>query len=94
MLKQKTPGTSAADMDKLPVTKHEIERLLIAELRTFPDCEQARQIVVIFIENHKNAGMWTVSCFNPGSSDGDACDRALQHIVPRFQRVYDVVRKH
>lgn len=81
-------------MDKQPMTKEEIERLLMAELHTFPNCKQAMQIVVIPIEDYTNPATWTVSCFNHGSSDGEACDRALQHIVPRFQRVYDMVRKH
>jgi hypothetical protein len=81
-------------VDKLAMTKEEIERLLIAEVRTFPDCKQALQIVVIPIEDHTDPATWTVSCFNHGKSDGDACDRALQHIVPHFQRVYDMVRKH
>jgi hypothetical protein len=26
-------------MDKLPMTKEEIERLIIADLHTFPDCD-------------------------------------------------------
>ncbi len=81
-------------MDKLPMSKNEIERLLIAELRTFPNCKQALQIDVIPIEDHTEPATWTVSRFNHGQSDGESCDRALQHIVPRFQRVYDLVLKH
>jgi hypothetical protein len=81
-------------MDKLPVTKQEIERLLIAELHAFPDCEKALQIDVVPIVDYTNTATWTVSRFNHGKSCGEACDRALQHIVPRFQRVYDMVRKH
>lgn len=81
-------------MDKLPMTKDEIERLLIAELQTFPNCRQALQIVVIPIADYTNPATWTVSRFNHGKSDSEACDRALQHIVPLFQRVYDMVRKH
>jgi len=81
-------------MDKAPVTKDEIERLLIAELHTFPGCEEAIQVVVVPIENNANIATWTVSCFNHGNSDDYACDCALQHIVPRFQRLYDMVQKH
>ena len=81
-------------MDKLPITKEDIERLLIAELQTYPNCRQALQIVVIPIEDHTNPATWTVSCFNHGKSDGRACDRALQYIVPLFQRAYDMVSKH
>jgi len=81
-------------MDKLPVTKAEIERLLVTELHTFIDCEQARDIEVVPIEDRTNIATWTVLRFNPGKSDGEACDRALQNIVHRFQRAYDMVCKH
>ena len=81
-------------MNKLSITKEEIERLLIAHLQTFPDCESALGVVVIPLEDCFSAATWTVQKFNYGKSDGDACDRALQHIVPGFQRVYDLVGKH
>ena len=81
-------------MDKLPMTKEEIECLLIAELRSFPNCAPALEIVVIPIEDYAKPATWTVSRFNHGKADGEACDRALQHIVPHFQRVYDLVCKH
>ena len=80
-------------MDKLPMTKDEIERLLIAELHSFPDCEGALQVVVVPIEHYASASTWTVSRFNHGNSDGGDCDRALQLIIPRFQRAYDMVCK-
>jgi hypothetical protein len=81
-------------VEKLPKTKEEIERLIIAELRTFTDCENASGIMVAPIVDHTDAATWTVSCFASGKSDGYACDRALQRIVPHFQRVYDLVQKH
>ena len=84
----------STNMDKAPLTKEEIERLLIADLRTFPNCGRAVRVIVVAIADHADAASWTVSCFDHGRSDGEACDRALQHIVPRFQRVYDLVRKH
>ena len=75
-------------MDKLPRTKEEIERLLIAELHAFPDCQEALQVVVVPIENYTSAATWTFARFNPGNSDGEVCDGALQLIVPLFQRAY------
>jgi len=81
-------------VEKVPKTKEEIERLIIAEVQTFAGCESVFAIVVVPIVDHTTAATWTVSCFNAGKSDGEACDRALQHIVPRFQRVYDMVQKH
>jgi hypothetical protein len=81
-------------MDKAPMTKQEIERLLIAELHSFPDCEEALHVVIVPIEDRANDATWTVTRFNYGNSDGEACDRALHRIVPRFQRMYDMVQKH
>ena len=81
-------------MEKTPKTKDEIQRLIVAELRTFTDCENALGIVVVPIADGADAATWTVSCFHRGRSDGYACDRALQRIVPHFQRVYDLVQKH
>jgi hypothetical protein len=82
------------DVEKLPKTKEEIERLIIAELRTFAGCEMVVGIVVIPIADYTEVATWTVSRFDSGKSDGHACDRALQRIVPHFQRVYDMVQKH
>jgi hypothetical protein len=81
-------------MEKSPKTKQEIERLLLAEMQAFEDCEQALAIVVIAIEDHREAATWTVARFNPGKSNGEACASALQLIVPRFQQAYDIVQKH
>jgi hypothetical protein len=81
-------------MEKSPKTKEEIEKLLLAEMQTFADCENALAVVVVPNVDYGDAATWTVSCFNPGKSDGEACDFALRLIVPRFQRAYDIVRKH
>ena len=83
-----------ADVGKLPKTKEEIERLIIAELRTFAGCVMVVGIVVTPIVDYTEDATWTVSRFDSGKSDGYACDRALQRIVPHFQRVYDMVQKH
>ena len=81
-------------MEKSPKTKEEIEQLLLAEMQTFADCEHALGVVVVPIVGDADTATWTVSCFNPGKSNAEDCDCALQLIVPRFQRAYDVVRKH
>jgi hypothetical protein len=81
-------------VDKLPKTKVEIQGLLTAELRTFADCEDASEVEVIAIETEDGGPNWTVSGFNRGRSDIYACDRALQHIVPAYQRIYELAQKH
>ena len=90
----KEKSARTPDMDRMPKTKEEIERLIVADLQSFLDCERALRVVVDPIADHTYGATWTVSCFHAGRSDGEACDRALQHIVPRFQRVYELVWKH
>jgi hypothetical protein len=86
------PRNIEIQVGKLPKTQSEIERLLLTELQASPDCEEAQNIIVV-ASDHCTA-TWTVSSFHPGKSNGMACDLALQHIVPRLQSVYDLVRKH
>jgi hypothetical protein len=85
-------------VNKLPKTKGEIQQLIMAALRRFADCEEAWGVVVVPIVA-PNGGVtgdanWTVSCFNRGQADAYACDRALQRIVPHYQRLYDLAQKH
>jgi hypothetical protein len=81
-------------VNKLPKTKDEIQRLIMAELRTFADCETACGVVVVPVVDDSGGATWTVSCFHRGGSDAYACDRALQRIVPHYQRLCDLVQKH
>ena len=73
-------------MEKLPKTKDDIQRLIIAELRTCADCEKAWGIIVVPVVDDFAIATWTVSRFHRGQSDAYACDRALQRIVPHYQR--------
>ena len=81
-------------MNKLPRTKGEIQDLVTAELRRFADCEEAWGVVVVGIDDEINGATWTVARFNRGEADAYACDRALQRIVPHYQRLYDLKQKH
>jgi hypothetical protein len=80
-------------MERLPKTKKEIEQLVIARLHAF-DCEDVSDVVIIPLVCAAEAATWTVSCFRVGDSDKGECDRALQHIVPHLQQMYDLVQKH
>jgi len=51
-------------------------------------------VVVVALDAEISGATWTVSHFNRGESDTYACDRALQLIVPRYQRLYDLAQKH
>jgi len=81
-------------VNKLPRTKNEIQDMVIAELRRFADCEEASGVVVVGLDDEISGATWTVSRFNRGESDAYACDRALQVIVPHYQRLYDLKQKH
>ena len=81
-------------VEKLPKTKDEIQRLIIAELRTCAECERAWGIVVVPVADDISIATWTVSRFHRGQSNGYAFDRALQRIVPHYQRLYDLAQKH
>jgi hypothetical protein len=75
-------------------SKDEIQRFIIAELHTFAQCEKAWGIVVVPIVDDTGVATWTVSRFHRGQSNAYACDRALQRIVPHYQRLYDLAQKH
>lgn len=81
-------------VEKLPKTKDEIQRLIIAELRTCEECENAWGIIVVPVLDDLGIATWTVSRFHRGQSDAYACDRALQRIVPHYQRLYDLAQIH
>jgi hypothetical protein len=81
-------------VNKIPKTKAEIQALIMAELRDVAECKEARAVMVVPILDDDSGVSWTVSCFNRGTSDAYACDRALQRIVPHYQRLYDLVQKH
>jgi hypothetical protein len=81
-------------VNKLPKTKDEIQALIATELRRFADCEEAWGVVVVGLDADISGATWTVSQFNRGESDAYACDRALQVIVPHYQRLYDLAQKH
>ena len=81
-------------VSKLPKTKDEIQRLIMAELHTFADCEAAWGVVVVPVVDEIGGATWTVARFNRGGSNAYACDRALQRIVPHYQRLCDLVQKH
>jgi hypothetical protein len=81
-------------MNKFPKTKNEIQDMVTAELRRFPDCGEAWGVVVVGLDTEITGATWTVSRFNRGGSDAHACDRALQVIVPHYQHLYDLAQKH
>lgn len=81
-------------VNKTPKSKDEIQEMVAAELRRFPDCEEAQGVVVVGIDSEISGATWTVCRFHRGEADAHACDRALQAIVPQYQRLYDLKEEH
>jgi hypothetical protein len=80
-------------MEKIPKTKDEdltVDHRRASHLRV----EKAWGIVVVPIVDDTGVATWTVSRFHRGQSNAYACDRALQRIVPHYQRLYDLAQKH
>lgn len=81
-------------VNKSPKTKDEIQDMVATELRRFAGCEEAWGVVVVGLDDEISGATWTVSRFNRGESNAYACDRALQVIVPHYQRLYDLKQRH
>jgi hypothetical protein len=78
----------------MPKTRAEIERLLLAELRTDEACAGAAAVSVMAWDQDGDNINWTVDSYDIGSASRWACQSALDQIVPRFQSFYELVQKH
>ena len=81
-------------MQRSPKSRAEIERLVLAELKSEQGCEGAIGIVVTGGQFVSEGPNWTVAAFNAGSSCDYECERALMSIVSRLQGFYELVQKH
>lgn len=77
-------------MDKLSKTTSELEGLILAELRSFPQCGDARHVTVIAYDDFRASSNWQVASFNPGTSDWAQCESAVSAIVGRFQARFEM----
>ena len=85
-----------SDVDaRAPKSRAEIEQLVLLELQETGDCKGAKGICVTNLANRFPDGPnWTVAQYNAGTASDFACERALMHIVARFQGFYELVQKH
>ncbi len=65
----------------ITMRRRDLERRLLAELRKARDCEAAANVAVHPLDD----GGWSISNFNAGTSDRDACADALSEIEERLQ---------
>jgi hypothetical protein len=76
--------------EKSPKTRAELEALVLAELRTAPQCGDALHVTVVAYDDYRVPATWEVASFNPGASERETCERAVCDIVSRLQRCFDV----
>ena len=77
-------------MERIIKNRVELEAILLGFLRARPNCAQAAKVVVEPAEAPLNSANWTVTAFDPGASPAQACDGAMQIIVPLVQEHFDL----
>jgi hypothetical protein len=76
--------------DKAPRTKAELEALVLAALRADARCGGAMHVTVVAYDDPRVPATWEVASFDPGASDRDECERALQGIIRRLKESFDI----
>jgi hypothetical protein len=75
--------------DVLPRSK--LEAMLLEFLQAYPDCREARAIIIRRIEvGLENGANWTLDSYNSGRALRERCDPALKLIVPIVQHHFDL----
>ena len=85
-----SPETDKSPKAKTPRTKAELETLVLAELQALPQCAGAVHATVVPYDDYRVPATWEVASCNPGTSDPQACERALCDIVLRLQHQFDI----
>ena len=75
---------------KAQLTSGELEALVLAELRSIPDCEGVVHVTVIPYGDFRVSSNWEVASFDPGASDWSCCELALCAVVERLQQKFDL----
>jgi hypothetical protein len=77
-------------MERIVKNREELEAILLGFLRSRANCAEAAKVVVDPVETPLNGANWTVTAFDPGRASAEACDRAMQLIVPLVQEHFDL----
>jgi hypothetical protein len=77
-------------MERIVKNREELEAILLGFLRSRANCGEALKVVVERVNTPLNGANWTVTAFDPGSASADACDHAMQLIVPLVQEHFDL----
>jgi hypothetical protein len=71
-------------------TRAELEEMVMAELRKVRHCEQARSVTVVGLDDDRVDVTWEMGHFNPGQAGTQSQEQALNAIVPRLQKRFDL----
>jgi hypothetical protein len=78
--------------DKSPRTRTELEALVLAELRATSQCGGAVHVTVVAYDDYRVPATWEVASCDAGTSNPEACERALSDIVGRLQQHFDIAQ--
>jgi hypothetical protein len=78
-------------MRKSALHPHELNALLLAELRRAPGCEGVTWVGVYVLRRPVRGRNWLAAFFNPGTADRQACAREMPAIEARLQAQYDAI---
>jgi hypothetical protein len=71
-------------------TVEELEAILLAELRKYPQCEEAEHVSVYRLANERALTRWTIASLDPGKASKRICQIALNEIELRLHPHYDL----
>ncbi|MGM4932869.1 hypothetical protein AB7714_29940 [Tardiphaga sp. 1201_B9_N1_1] len=74
---------------KVTLSKEELEREALAEMRTLPGCETLRAVDVQYTDLRADTN-WTLFAFAEGGIDPDVLHRALETTVDKLRHRYEL----
>jgi hypothetical protein len=77
-------------MPKLWLTIDEMQKLLLAEIRSRPRCAGVAAAVVTRINNKTLANNWTIGSIAYGTADSELVDKAAVNAQARISPHYDL----
>jgi hypothetical protein len=87
-------GAGATGMARVSKSQTEIETILLGFLRSSPGCSEARNVSIELLDSRENGANWTVSAVDHGPAPVQACEDAIDRIVPLVQGHFDLKVGH
>jgi len=77
-------------MAETRISRQDLERIILAELRNVPGCEGVADVTVAAIEGRAGGPSWTVTRVDFGLCEGLWCATNLECIMRRMQAQYEL----